>query len=188
MGKINIADVWSHRCKTLCCLIGIDSGSGTLSRPLSCTRCCLVNSNARLWSSWLHIFKTIDLLQPMYLSAGWSPSLRIWAYLSLQALQRSNLLTDDIWAADMVLVYDYCYYTWWLGHVQSTGGQSRDSPGSSLVKVQPFMSPFPAVLLQDCTCSLVNSQEHPCMVMPWGGHADWWPAIWWSEFLAHFVV
>lgn len=37
--------------------------------------------------------------------------------------------------ADLVFVYDYCYYIWWLGSVHSLGGQVEAEAGEYLVKV-----------------------------------------------------
>lgn len=53
----------------------------------------------------------------------------------MQAIQHSHMVTADIWEADRVYVFDYCYYAWWLAHVRTTGGDFQDSPGVHLVKV-----------------------------------------------------
>ena len=46
------------------------------------------------------------------------------------------MVTENIWDADVVFVYDYCYVAWWLAHIHSTGGAVRDSPGTHLIKVE----------------------------------------------------
>ena len=53
-----------------------------------------------------------------------------------QAIAGSQYATTDIDAADIVYVYDYCYYTWWLGFVHSNGRVQRDdaTPGDHLLK------------------------------------------------------
>ena len=52
-----------------------------------------------------------------------------------QAIKNSGCETDDIESADLVYVYDYCYYTWWLAHAHSMGRDKRDTPGDHLIKV-----------------------------------------------------
>jgi len=53
-----------------------------------------------------------------------------------QAINSSPYATKDMDAADYVYVYDYCYYTWWLGFVHSNGRVLRDdiTPGDHLLK------------------------------------------------------
>lgn len=53
-----------------------------------------------------------------------------------QAIRGSPYVTTDLDAADIVYVYDYCYYTWWLSFVHSNGRVQRDdpSPGDHLLK------------------------------------------------------
>lgn len=53
-----------------------------------------------------------------------------------QAIAGSQYATTDIDAADIVYVYDYCYYTWWLAFVHSNGRVQRDdaTPGDHLLK------------------------------------------------------
>ena len=53
-----------------------------------------------------------------------------------QAISGSQYATTDIDAADMVYVYDYCYYTWWLAFVHSNGRVQREdaTPGDHLLK------------------------------------------------------
>ena len=56
-------------------------------------------------------------------------------YCVVQAIQRSNCQTDDMESADLVYVYDYCYYTWWLAHAHSMGRELNETPGDHLIKV-----------------------------------------------------
>lgn len=53
-----------------------------------------------------------------------------------QAIAGSQYVTTDIDAADIVYVYDYCYYTWWLAFVHSNGRVQREdaTPGDHLLK------------------------------------------------------
>ncbi|BDA47957.1 probable xyloglucan galactosyltransferase GT14 at C-terminar half [Coccomyxa sp. Obi] len=53
-----------------------------------------------------------------------------------QAIRGSQYVTTDLDAADIVYVYDYCYYTWWLSFVHSNGRVQRDdpTPGDHLLK------------------------------------------------------
>ena len=53
-----------------------------------------------------------------------------------QAIAGSQYATTDIDAADIVYVYDYCYYTWWLAFVHSNGRVQREdaTPGDHLLK------------------------------------------------------
>ncbi len=53
-----------------------------------------------------------------------------------QALRASPYATQDIDAADVVYVFDYCYYTWWLAFVHSNGRVTREeaTPGDHLLK------------------------------------------------------
>ncbi|CAK0785134.1 hypothetical protein CVIRNUC_008340 [Coccomyxa viridis] len=53
-----------------------------------------------------------------------------------QAISGSQYVTTDIDAADIVYVYDYCYYTWWLAFVHSNGRVQREdaTPGDHLLK------------------------------------------------------
>jgi hypothetical protein len=37
-----------------------------------------------------------------------------------EAIRSSNYVTDDINAADVIYVYDHCYYMMWLAQVQLT--------------------------------------------------------------------
>lgn len=45
-----------------------------------------------------------------------------------EAILSSNYATDDLNAADIVFVYDHCYYMRWLGQVCITGGPHADIP------------------------------------------------------------
>ncbi len=53
-----------------------------------------------------------------------------------QAIRGSPYVTTDLDAADIVYVYDYCYYTWWLSFVHSNGRVQREdaTPGDHLLK------------------------------------------------------
>lgn len=53
-----------------------------------------------------------------------------------QAIRSSPYVTADLDAADIVYVYDYCYYTWWLSFVHSNGRVQREdaTPGDYLLK------------------------------------------------------
>ena len=53
-----------------------------------------------------------------------------------QAIRSSPYVTTDLDAADIVYVYDYCYYTWWLSFVHSNGRVQREdaTPGDHLLK------------------------------------------------------
>ena len=51
-----------------------------------------------------------------------------------QAVRSSKYFISDVQAADVVFVYDYCFYTWWLAWVHSYGRPSGvASPGDSLL-------------------------------------------------------
>lgn len=54
--------------------------------------------------------------------------------ICVQAIQNSDCETEDIESADLIFVYDYCYYTWWLAHVHSLGRENRDTPGDYLIQ------------------------------------------------------
>jgi hypothetical protein len=54
----------------------------------------------------------------------------------VQAIRGSPYVTTDIEAADIVYVYDYCYYIWWLAFVHSNGRVTREeaTPGDMLLR------------------------------------------------------
>jgi len=41
----------------------------------------------------------------------------------LQAIRASSCYVDDISKANVVFLYDYCYYIWWLAHIHSALGE-----------------------------------------------------------------
>ena len=53
-----------------------------------------------------------------------------------QAIRGSTYYTTDLDAADIVFVYDYCYYIWWLAFVHSNGRVTREeaTPGDMLLR------------------------------------------------------
>ena len=52
------------------------------------------------------------------------------------AIKSSKYFTEDGEAADIVYVFDYCYYTWWLAHVHTKGREAAEhEPGDVLVKL-----------------------------------------------------
>lgn len=71
--------------------------------------------------------------------------------------------TDDIDSSDLVLVDDYCYYTWWLAerHTFPNGIDAHDieqaetSVGIHLIKVTPQM---PALQPSNSHCSVICGQ------------------------------
>ena len=65
-----------------------------------------------------------------------------------QAISGSQYVTTDIDAADIVYVYDYCYYTWWLAFVHSNGRVQREdaTPGDYLLKGYQVMIFSPCFL------------------------------------------
>lgn len=57
----------------------------------------------------------------------------------VQAIKASSCYVDDISRANVVFVYDYCYYVWWLAHIHSALGEKvADTPGDYLIKVWPY--------------------------------------------------
>ena len=55
---------------------------------------------------------------------------------AVQAIKNSDCYVDDISEANVVYVYDYCYYIWWLAHIHSALGKKvQDTPGDHLIKV-----------------------------------------------------
>lgn len=55
----------------------------------------------------------------------------------LQAIRDSDCYVDDISKANVIFVYDYCYYIWWLAHIHSALGKKvHDTPGDYLIKVK----------------------------------------------------
>ena len=56
----------------------------------------------------------------------------------LQAIKASSCYVDDISKANVVYVYDYCYYIWWLAHIHSAVGKKveGETPGDHLIKVR----------------------------------------------------
>ncbi len=58
-------------------------------------------------------------------------------HAGLQAIKASSCYVDDISKANVVYVYDYCYYIWWLAHIHSALGEKVvDTPGDYLIKVR----------------------------------------------------
>ena len=54
----------------------------------------------------------------------------------MQAIRDSDCYVDDISKANVIFVYDYCYYIWWLAHIHSALGKKvDDTPGDYLIKV-----------------------------------------------------
>jgi hypothetical protein len=57
----------------------------------------------------------------------------------VQAIKASSCYVDDISKANVVFVYDYCYYIWWLAHIHSAlGGKVAVTPGDHLIKVRLY--------------------------------------------------
>ena len=55
----------------------------------------------------------------------------------MQAIKASSCYVDDISKANVVFVYDYCYYVWWRAHIHSALGKKveGETPGDHLIKV-----------------------------------------------------
>ena len=51
--------------------------------------------------------------------------------LCMQALRSSIYYVDDVDEADVVVVDDYCYYVWWLGHVHTTNNHDDHDAGAA---------------------------------------------------------
>ena len=67
-----------------------------------------------------------------------------------EALRKSQYYTPDLDAADVVFVYDYCYYITWLGFVHEKGRDIQETPGDDLLAACA-----PAVSLYACSLSLI---------------------------------
>lgn len=74
----------------------------------------------------------------------WSRMCKLWCRCldpqfvvrSLQAIKNSECYVDDMAKANIIYVYDYCYYIWWLATVHSAlGVEVFETPGDYLVKV-----------------------------------------------------
>lgn len=74
-----------------------------------------------------------------------SPTFVTLCSLTLQAIQDSSCHTNDIDAAQIIYVYDYCYYMWWLSALRvlqdelipSDHPARQIDPGEYLIKVCP---------------------------------------------------
>ena len=88
-----------------------------------------------------------------------------------QAISGSQYVTTDIDAADIVYVYDYCYYTWWLAFVHSNGRVQREdaTPGDYLLKGYQVLF----------SCFLADSVDRQCriMVYAYGWLSKTWHAV-----------
>ena len=51
--------------------------------------------------------------------------------MCVQALRSSIYHVDDVDEADIVVVDDYCYYVWWLGHVHTTNNHDDHEAGAT---------------------------------------------------------
>ena len=70
-----------------------------------------------------------------FIPVSYMNTLTIFA-VGLQAIRDSDCYVDDISKANVIFVYDYCYYIWWLAHIHSALGKKvHDTPGDYLIKV-----------------------------------------------------
>ena len=66
-------------------------------------------------------------------------------HIVLQAIRSSDCYSSDMQTADLIYVYDYCYYIWWLATVHSRGdvgeriGDEEDTPGDYLMEVRSLL-------------------------------------------------